>query len=677
MLLAGGGGFWAGYAESGYSILLLIVAGLLVRRARELSYQNSFLLSIAVGVSLLFRSVLVLLPLLLAISEWRRRPPTAVGSRWKHALILCVVPYLFLIPWVGMNWALQHRFVLFENGAANGNIALGALGVVVSTDVDWRRIFDSADPQGAQTVWSWATGEICRHPLRYLKGFAGRAGFAAALHPWLFLAAFLALGIHRKKREFQVLGLLVLYYVGIYCSMAVTPIYFYPLWPVLAVLAVCGPFALMKSKAFFSEQRLSSGYAVVAFLAVASACALYAEAKVVLYPSAIAQAPDAVAKRLDDAILSRPQDAWLLFERGKRRLDEGKIPEAISDLSRAEAAGPIGPECGLRLAWARMLRGDPASLLRWPIPPDVRGDGLDVVAHLYKAHAFIRMGRTAAARQELTAARESELLVTGSASPKPFIENAAMLFRHRPGQERLSMLGELEKWAPRDATPPLLRARLLLEMGRPREALASLKRAEALSPADQVMSWMPGFYRAFKEPGQVLALTEDLFKKQAGDAALYIERAEKSADLGRRGEARASLRRAEERGPSEPERRRIALMHQSLGDCVRALAIWEGLARQAPLPAKDLSDKAVCEYLSGRREEAVSDLLRAIELSPSGQEAYLSLGAIYAGGGFYGKALDVYGRALTFETPPAKSPIRQQIVDARDMLRRKAAIKRL
>jgi len=617
LLLSGGGGLWACYTESGFSILLLIVAGLLAWRAHAPAYRKSFLLSLAVGTSLLFRSPLVFFPPLLAIFEGRLRRSPEVKSYWKHALILCVVPYLFLIPWMRMNWALHHRFVPLENDAANVNIAAGALGFVTSMDGDWRQIVDPVNPNGVETIWGWAAREIGRHPFRYLKACAGRVAYALALHPGLFLAAFLALWLYRQKREFQVLGLLILYYMGLYCSMAVVSRYFDPLLPILAVLAAGGPFALLRTNAVVSRQRSLSGAGLVAFLAVALGCALYAEAKVVLYTSRIAQAHDLAGKYLDDAVSSRPQDAWLLFERGKRRLEGGRIAEAISDLSRSAASDPSDLECGLRLAWARMLQGDCASLLEWPILPDGRNNNLNVDAHLFKAHAYLRMGRAAAARQELQAALESELLMTslvetGSAreqgvidqlrsSPTGFISKASRLLEHRPVKERLLMLDELSKLWPQDENCRLKRANLLLEIGQRRKALEILKKAKGVAQVEGL---------------------------------------------------RAS-----------------ALSYQLAGDCAGALRLWNTIVRGPYRRAKDFSDKAVCEYRQGDEAGAISDLRRAIAESPEALEAYASLGFVYSRRGLRREALEVYGRALALKPLPGTEALRRDVRDAKERLR--------
>ena len=543
LILADENIFLTSYMESGSSIFLLIVAGLLVWREQALSYRQSFLLSFAIGTSLLFRSPLVFFPPLLALFEGQRAP--SIRSYWKHALILCIVPYLFLIPWVRMNWALHNRFIPLEYDAANVNIAAGALGFVTSMDGDWRQIVGPTGPDKFWTIWRWAASEIGRHPLRYLKAYAQRIEYVVTLHPALFLAAFLTLCLYRQKREFQVLGLMVLYYVGIYCSMAVVSRSFDPLVPVLAVLAACGPFALLKTKAIVPGHRQLARYVISLLLAIVTACALYAAAKVSLYAAQITQTSASSRELLDDAIRTQPQHAWLLFARGRRHLDAGNIPEAISDLSRAAAMSPRDPGCRLRLAWARMMRGNPQSLLAWPILPNGRNNNLNVDAHLFKAHAYLRMGRPSAAHHELKDAMESELLMTAlneAGTPRErgiieqmrsahagFINKASHLLTNRPAREQLAMLGELAKLAPRDDVLTLRRVDLMLEVGQIRRARELLEHAGA------------------------------------------------GVDAQREG------------------LRRVARSYQMKGDCKSALRLWDMILQDPHHQAKDFSDQSVCE----------------------------------------------------------------------------------
>ena len=111
-----------------YAVMVLVVAGLLVRRARAPSLANSLCAGLGLGASLLFRSPLAFLPLVLAAAEWRARRRGAKRG-WKAAAALCLVPYLFLVPWLKTNRVLHHQWIPFEYKRADMNIALGALGL--------------------------------------------------------------------------------------------------------------------------------------------------------------------------------------------------------------------------------------------------------------------------------------------------------------------------------------------------------------------------------------------------------------------------------------------------------------------------------------------------------------------------------------------------------------------
>ncbi|MDE1976457.1 MAG: hypothetical protein KGI84_04260, partial [Elusimicrobia bacterium] len=108
------------YPQSIYSLLVLLVAIFLAYRSLNMSVLRTFLFALVLGVTLLFRSSLFLFPVVLAAYEWvvHRHKNT---DFWKHAVILCSVPYFFLLPWVRMNWVVHHQFIPFEYGQADSN----------------------------------------------------------------------------------------------------------------------------------------------------------------------------------------------------------------------------------------------------------------------------------------------------------------------------------------------------------------------------------------------------------------------------------------------------------------------------------------------------------------------------------------------------------------------------
>ena len=135
----GGGFMWTRdpTTEAPFALLLLLVAGLMTWRSRRPSLVRTLLLSLAIGVSLMYRSPLAFFPFVLtafeAITLYRGRR----RAHWPHALILCVVPYLFLIPWIRFNWVMKHDVVIFEPHGADNNIAAAALGQSSCIEGEW------------------------------------------------------------------------------------------------------------------------------------------------------------------------------------------------------------------------------------------------------------------------------------------------------------------------------------------------------------------------------------------------------------------------------------------------------------------------------------------------------------------------------------------------------------
>lgn len=119
---------------------------------------------------------------------------------------------------------------------------------------------------------------------------------------------------------------------------------------------------------------------------------------------------------------------------------------------------------------------------------------------------------------------------------------------------------------------------------------------------------------------------------------------------------------------ADEELRRRAREYQMQRRYPEALRIWGRLVGRARPDAKDLSDKAVSEYLAGNREQSISDLRRAIRLSPRALEARASLGAVYAGMGLCDQALEIYEEASNVEALPGQESMSRQILAARDAL---------
>ncbi len=135
LLLSGRGPSVARSPEPLFALWLLVVAALAALHARAPSRRSAAALAAAVGSSLLYRSDLILLPLLLAGRELR-------GPRGARArtLLLLVGPYLFLAPWLWMNWTVDRAVVPIQRRGADLNILAGALGLEQSIEVGPQRV---------------------------------------------------------------------------------------------------------------------------------------------------------------------------------------------------------------------------------------------------------------------------------------------------------------------------------------------------------------------------------------------------------------------------------------------------------------------------------------------------------------------------------------------------------
>ncbi|MDE2490846.1 MAG: hypothetical protein KGM24_08355, partial [Elusimicrobia bacterium] len=209
--------------------LVLLAALALVRRARRPGAASSALAGAAIGASLLSRGVLAFLPPLLAAGELRG--PGRPRARAARAGLLLLACALLLSPWWIMNAVVQRRFVPLENGAADLNVALGALGVVHGGDGNALAL------TGGKPVLPWAARRVFSRPGPFLRGVAARLRFALSLRLWLFALAALALLLRRRDPAVRAVALLAAYWLAISVLMPVEPDYFDPLWPLLAALA--------------------------------------------------------------------------------------------------------------------------------------------------------------------------------------------------------------------------------------------------------------------------------------------------------------------------------------------------------------------------------------------------------------------------------------------------------
>ena len=454
--------------EAPFALLVLLVAGLMAWRSRRPTLVKTFLLSVAIGVSLLYRSPLAFFPFVLAGFE-----AGTLGRRgarlahWPHTLILCVVPYFFLIPWMRFNRVVHGEAVIFENHAADANIAAAALGGRAATmEGDWTYLLPvEKRAAAADGAIRWAAGEISAHPFRYIRGFFERIIWVISMHPLLWLLAMMAAWIFREEQEIRELGLLALYFTLIHCCMAIQPRYFEPLWPLLAALcgSLASPWAAQETRlAGFDEfLRRLARLSVLTALSAALAVCMYVEVLLIADARPSSSAPP-VEQTLDDALRLYPRDAWLFGERGALRLQNGQWTGAAADLAAAAALRPLDSELQLKAAWAQALKGGKnwqnSSFINTP---------LKKIALVLRGAMLLRQGRISQAREDFSSAHKIRVFqaredlkneVNGSDPYRLQIESGDYAgfvgtiehewIRSLPPEERLRVMRELTRLDP-------------------------------------------------------------------------------------------------------------------------------------------------------------------------------------------------------------------------------------
>ena len=599
-----------------YTLLVLLTANLLVRRAESPDLRRSLMLAAAMGLSLLERSALFLFGPLLALGDAVRQR----SYRARSALILFFVPFVFLLPWLGMNWSLHREIVPFEKGRADVNIAAGALGLVSMVEGDLPLLTGAGH---GNSVLAWAAMEIASHPGRYLYAVAARIWLLFLIHPMLFACSILAAWLWRGAPAYLQLSLLAAYYVGVHCLMAIKPAYFIPLWPILAALAASLPAEIMGGRRPVDEARFFTGAVLTAFW-VAFGLGAFTLYRVSLYPRP--------AATIDAAIAANPADAGLRAQRARLRLSEGRPADAIRDLRQALLLRP-DPEAGLDYAWAQLARGGAASdtIYRIRLLPDDPG-------HLQRKAGQLRMlaGLQRGRNREAAAA----------------LSRAETVWE----QQYVLQLGN----APRDRT---MQDWLMLHDQSLRKQFCDLiegwpgpRRFQLAAGWERIARRAPGEYRAQPLCGR---------DRTAG---WWLE-SEGYAQVGARAQELRALAREQRLRPSAGVLLEPALACQRSGDYGRALGLLDRLARELPQEAQVLNARGVVRALRGENGEAVRDLRAAIALDRFLLDSYLSLGVVYALAGQAAEARRVYDEALRLDPMLVDPKLRRMIRVERGSLR--------
>jgi tetratricopeptide (TPR) repeat protein len=569
-----------------------------------------------------------LFPFLLVFYEWtkdRRMGP----ARRRDAAALVLLPFLFLIPWIVMNWRLTGRLVVFEDGRADNNIITGALGFVRTLGIgDSRSI---ADIPLSQNAFLWAVSEILRHPLRFLSAVGQRAAYAASLHPLLVVAAAASMWTARKREDCRALALLAVYFFGIHCLMPVQENYFVPVWPILIVLAV-GLFSSWTQPASARLKALSTT-AVCAALALLLAAPAAVLGLVLAYP-ARAQASGA----LDRELLKHPNDPWLWSERGMRLLRQGRAPEASGDLARAFALDP-SRDRELNLSWALLASGAPAGrMLERP------GSGrilmnIDLRERVLQAVALSLQGRRSEAVAVVQDARDSlpavssplRQIVLETISSWPAAKRPAVIgfFSGIPGFEFARENELAQTWLDTAATV------------RGGSEILAFTGTMKLDPAG--IRRLARAYRDSGDHARALSLLKKTEMAGPTDADMLLDIAARAAGVGQRAAVLESLALAERLTLDPSRTRSLALAYRDIGLDSRALAVMKRPEMAGPAGFDLILDMAAAAAKGGKRREAL-EMLAFVESSKPDPERMRRWALAYQDAGSYDRALAVMKR---------------------------------
>ncbi|MBI4676042.1 MAG: tetratricopeptide repeat protein [Elusimicrobia bacterium] len=690
---------WTGFnlPQTGLSVLILSAAGLMVWRSHGPGLGRTILLALGLGACLLYRSSMSFFPPVLGLwvamaakagPSQGRRP---LRRAWLHGAVLCLAPYVLLIPWTWAQRAAGNGIVLFERGQARSNFAVGALGMPFCIEGEWRSFLPDPGPDGdrGERVWGWGLSEIGRHPGRTAAAVWTRIAFVIGLHPWLVALAGAAVWLGRRRPGVLETALLAACFVGVHVVMAVKDDYFRPLWPVLAALtaggAVVPPCGTVPScerlegdEAGGRAPPAPSGnawaaggalWAAAPLLALALAAALVGYAQSALVRHALRVKTVFPEEVVAAALSRRSGDPWLWAKHGEARLDAGDTAGAAEAFSRATALRPGQPRWTLLRAWLKALSGSGRELDGMTFDP--RDAGLDtrLDLHLLKAHAALRSGRRADMRRQLVLAVELQDrdFTRLTMAAKPVSEDVLSMMRPQapeilnrlhanlgglPASERLAMLEVLSELRPSHCGYLLQAAGAAAESGRRGRALAALSRAEARCGRVDDRRRVARTYHALKESRRALALCEAVARRRPERAGVWVECAETAAGAKESKAAQVALRRAEALSPSEEELRRIASVHRMLGAAGRAFELSGALARRNPDRAAPWVEFAAAGAAVGRRKEALEGLDRAEALHPAEDELAL-MAATYRALGEHGQAMRLY-RGLMSRRPLAK-----------------------
>ncbi len=300
-----------------FTLLILLWLNLEAAREAAPGPLASLLSGLALGVTLLTRSTLFLLPPLMAGLHLAGARPRKVLI--KEAAIFLLGAYALLVPWARLNHFVYGKFVPFEYGRADSNVITGVLGSVYTMEGNPRALAGISRDENAL---AWAARRVAESPLAYAGSTLKRVWHILLVYPLLALLAAAAL-LYLRRAAPPGTTAIVLYFIAVHSLMSIELRYFYPLAYLLGLLAAAGLCGALKAPA----PAAGTG-AAAARLALAPAllAALAVEWVVLAYPGRT-DGLDGLSG-VEAALAKKPGHPWLLYKKGeylvtRLRTDEG------------------------------------------------------------------------------------------------------------------------------------------------------------------------------------------------------------------------------------------------------------------------------------------------------------------------------------------------------------------
>ncbi|HAH32768.1 MAG TPA: hypothetical protein DCL44_10690 [Elusimicrobia bacterium] len=309
-----------------YTLALLLYTNAAVLKLQKNTAPIAIAAGLALGVSLLIRSPMLLFPLPAILYERFWGKHLRLRRYALNTSLFLLSSYILLIPWIRVNYSLFDRFIPFEEARGDCNLITGAKGTVFTMEGDCRAF---GGLSRTEPVYSWALKTVAASPFNYMEAVAKRMWQVALMFPLLLAAAIIALFLSRR-RETRFLAVLAGYFVVIHCLLSIEERYFYPLRYLLTLITAAGIFDFLKTLWSGAERKNGGIFIFSGVFAILILFSFWTVYKTLLWPARAAEPVIAVTRGLTN----NPSDAWLFKKKGEILLSFNSTEIGIAALTR-------------------------------------------------------------------------------------------------------------------------------------------------------------------------------------------------------------------------------------------------------------------------------------------------------------------------------------------------------